>query len=51
MTDEKDYAAKIAPTDAELQAFYDDPARAAQFMAPEQASVEYVVLDLETILC
>ncbi|HRI18972.1 MAG TPA: peptidylprolyl isomerase, partial [Burkholderiaceae bacterium] len=45
----KDYAAKVAPTEAELQAYYDDPAHAAQFMAPEQASIEYVVLDLETI--
>ena len=47
--DAKDYAAKIVPTDAELQAFYDNPANAAQFMAPEQATIEYVVLDLDTI--
>lgn len=45
----KDYASKVVPTEAELEAFYKDPAHAAQFMAPEQASVEYVVLDLEAL--
>lgn len=43
----KDYLAKVAPTDAEIEAFYKDPANAAQFQAPEEASIEYVVLDLE----
>ena len=47
--DTKDYLAKAAPTEAELQAYYDNPAHAAQFMAPEQASIEYVVLDLEAV--
>jgi peptidyl-prolyl cis-trans isomerase D len=45
----KDYAGKINPTEAELEAYYKDPAHAAQFMAPEQATVEYVVLDLEAL--
>ena len=45
--DAKDYLAKVAPSDAEIEAFYKDPANAAQFQAPEEATVEYVVLDLE----
>jgi len=47
--DAKDYLAKVAPTDAGIEAFYKDPAHAAQFRAPEEASVEYVVLDLESL--
>lgn len=47
--DAKDYAAQVKPSDAELEAYYKDPANAAQFQAPEQASIEYVVLDLETL--
>ena len=43
----KDYAAQVAPTDAQIDAFYKDPAHAAQFQAPEQASIEYVALDLD----
>lgn len=39
-----DYKAKVEPTDADLQAFYKDNAKL--FQAPEQASIEYVVLDL-----
>ena len=35
--------------DAELEAYYKDPANAAQFQAPEQANIEYVVLDLEAV--
>src|SRR5205085_9525879 len=42
-----DYKAKVEPTDAELQAFYKDNARL--FQAPEQASIEYVVLDLASV--
>lgn len=45
----KDYLAKINPTDAELQAYYKDPANAAQFQAPEQADIEYVQLDLDAV--
>jgi peptidyl-prolyl cis-trans isomerase D len=47
--DTKAYAAKLAPTDAELQAFYDAPANASQFQAPESASVQYVLLDMDAI--
>ena len=42
-----DFAAKVAPTDAELKEYYD--AHPAQFLQLEQASVEYVVLDLDSV--
>ena len=42
-----DYASRVNPTEADLEAFYKN--NAALFQAPEQASIEYVVLDLETI--
>ncbi len=42
-----DYLAKVAPTEAEIEAFY--KANAADFRAPEQASIEYVVLDLSVL--
>ena len=42
-----DFKARVAPTDAELQAFYKDNAQ--MFQAPEQASIEYVVLDLAAV--
>ena len=45
--DTKDYVAKVAPTDAEIEAFY--KANEASFRAPEQAEIDYVVLDLATI--
>ena len=45
----KDYVAKVTPSDADIDKFYKDPANAGQFQAPEQASVEYVVLDLESL--
>lgn len=47
--DAKDQLAKIVPTAAEIEAFYKDPAHAAQFQAPEEASIEYVVLDLAAL--
>jgi|EndMetStandDraft_4_1072995.scaffolds.fasta_scaffold04208_9 peptidyl-prolyl cis-trans isomerase D len=47
--DAKDYLAKVSPSDADIQAYYKDPAHAAQFMSPEQANIEYVVLDVEAI--
>lgn len=40
-----DYAASVKPTETELEAFY--KGNAALFQAPEQANIEYVVLDLE----
>ena len=45
--DTKDYLAKVQPSDAEIEAFYKDPTHAAQFQAPDEASIEYVVLDLD----
>jgi peptidyl-prolyl cis-trans isomerase D len=42
-----DYAGRVKPTDAELEAYY--KANAALFQAPEQAGIEYMVLDLDTI--
>jgi len=42
-----DFAAKVTPTDAELEAFYKD--NQGMFKAPESANIEYVVLDVEAI--
>ena len=41
------YASRIDPTPAELEAFYKQNPQL--FQAPEQASIEYVVLDLDTV--
>ena len=43
------YAAKVNPTDAEIETFYKDPANQAQFQSVEQADIEYVVLDIEAV--
>ncbi len=45
--DAADYAAKVTPTDADIEAYY--KANPQQFQAPEQASIEYLVLDIESI--
>jgi peptidyl-prolyl cis-trans isomerase D len=45
--DTKDHVAGIAPTDEEMAAFH--KAHESEFRAPEQAQIEYVVLDLDTI--
>ncbi|MDB5890162.1 MAG: peptidyl-prolyl cis-trans isomerase [Polaromonas sp.] len=42
-----DYAAKLNPTDADLEAFY--KANENLFQAPEQAAIEYVLLNLEAV--
>jgi peptidyl-prolyl cis-trans isomerase D len=42
-----DFAAKVSPTEADLEAFY--KANATLFQAPEQASIEYLLLDLEAV--
>lgn len=42
-----DYASQVKPTDAELEAFYKE--NQALFQAPEQATIEYVVLDVESV--
>ncbi len=43
----QDYSGKVAPTEEDLNAYY--KANQAQFQAPEQAKIEYVTLDLETV--
>lgn len=45
----KDSIAAVAPTDADIDKYYKDPANAPQFMAPELEDIEYVVLDLEAL--
>ncbi len=45
--DTKDYLAKVQPTDAQIEAWFKDPTHAAELRAPEEATVEYVVLDLD----
>lgn len=42
-----EYTTRITLTDADLEAFYKD--NAALFQAPEQASIEYLVLDAEAL--
>ena len=42
-----EHSAKLNPSDAELKAFYDSNPQL--FQAPEQASIEYVVLDLDAV--
>ena len=42
-----DYRAQVNPDDAELQAYYQT--HASLFQAPESATVEYVVLDLDSV--
>jgi peptidyl-prolyl cis-trans isomerase D len=41
------FMGKVSPSDAELDAFY--KANQAMFQAPEQANIEYIVLDLESV--
>ncbi len=43
----QDFAKKITPTDAEIEAFY--KANAPLFQATENASIQYLVLDVESI--
>lgn len=43
----KDFAAKVQPSDADLKAYYEQ--HQAQFEQAEQASIEYVVLDLDAV--
>ena len=42
-----DYAAKLNPTYTDLEQFY--TANAGLFQAPEQANIEYVLFDVETV--
>lgn len=43
-----DFVSKINPSDAELEAWYKD--HPALFQAPEQATIEYAVLDLDAVI-
>lgn len=45
----KDFLAQINPSDAEIEAFYKEPANSARFKLPETAQIEYLVLDLEAL--
>ncbi|NCT85707.1 MAG: peptidyl-prolyl cis-trans isomerase [Comamonadaceae bacterium] len=47
--DAKEFAAKLNPSDADIEAFYKEPANAAKFKLPESAQIQYVVLDLEAL--
>ncbi len=42
-----DFVSRLNPSDAEIEAFY--KGNAMQFQAPESVSIEYLVLDLDTI--
>lgn len=42
-----DFAAKLSPTDADLEQFYKTNEKL--FQAPEQANIEYVLLDVDTV--
>jgi len=42
-----DFAAKVTPTEADLETFYKE--NQSQFQAPEAAAIEYVVLDMESV--
>ena len=42
-----DYAAKLSPSESDIEQFYN--ANEKLFQAPEQASIEYVLLDLDTL--
>lgn len=43
----QDFSSKVAPTEEDLVAYY--KANLALFQAPEQANIEYVTLDLDTV--
>jgi len=45
--DVKDYLARVSPTPADVEAYY--KAHEAMFKAPEQARIDYVVLDIEQV--
>lgn len=43
------FVTKVNVTDADIEAYYKDGRHAAEFETPEQASIEYLVLDLDAI--
>lgn len=42
-----DYSAKVSPSDADIESWYQ--ANQPRFQAPETASIEYIVLDLDSV--
>lgn len=42
-----DFSAKVAPTATDLDTYYKE--NALQFQAPEQAAIEYIVLDMDAV--
>ena len=47
--DPKGYLSKVNPSQADIEAYYKNPAHAAEFQTQEKADIEYLVLDLEAI--
>lgn len=47
--DTKDYLSKVNPSQADIEAYYKNPAHTAEFQTQEKADIEYLVLDLEAI--
>ena len=47
--DAAEFAAQVKPSDADVEAFYKDPANAARFQLPESAEIEFIVLDLSAL--
>jgi peptidyl-prolyl cis-trans isomerase D len=45
----KSYTAALNPSAEQLKAFYNDPSNSASLQSPEQADVQYIVLDLDTL--
>jgi peptidyl-prolyl cis-trans isomerase D len=45
----QDFLSKVNPGEADIEAFYKQPANNARFQLPETASIEYVVLDLDAL--
>lgn len=45
--DNQAYLSKVNPTDADVEAYY--KAHEAEFRAPEQATIDYVVLDMDSV--
>ncbi|MEY4764455.1 MAG: hypothetical protein RI907_1128 [Pseudomonadota bacterium] len=47
--DPKQFVATLNPTEAQLKAYYNDPANSDMLMSPEQADVQYLVLDVDAL--
>jgi peptidyl-prolyl cis-trans isomerase D len=45
--DAAEFAARVTPTDADIEAYH--KANPQQFQAPEQANIEYLMLDIESV--